>query len=44
VFSGPNGGWEYPAFWTVMLFVQALLGSGAHAVGIRTPTAQLRAA
>lgn len=31
VFSGENGGWEFPAFWTVMLVVQALLGDGAHA-------------
>jgi putative oxidoreductase len=32
-FSAPNGGWEYPAFWTVTLFVQALLGDGAYALG-----------
>jgi putative oxidoreductase len=32
VFSAPNGGWEYPAFWTVTLFVQALLGDGAYAL------------
>lgn len=31
VFSAPNGGWEYPAFLTVALIVQALLGSGAFA-------------
>ena len=29
VFSSPNGGWEYPAFWTLTLVVQALLGGGA---------------
>jgi len=29
LFSSPNGGWEYPAFWTVTLAVQALLGGGA---------------
>lgn len=29
VFSAPNGGWEFPAFWTVTLLVQALLGDGA---------------
>ena len=29
LFSSPNGGWEYPAFWTVALVVQALLGDGA---------------
>ena len=28
---GPKGGWEFPAFWTVMLVVQALLGDGAYA-------------
>ncbi len=32
LFSSPNGGWEFPAFWTVTLAVQALLGAGAHAV------------
>jgi putative oxidoreductase len=32
VFSAPKGGWEYPAFWTVTLFVQALLGDGAYAL------------
>jgi putative oxidoreductase len=31
VFSNPNGGWEFPAFWTVALIVQALLGDGAFA-------------
>lgn len=29
LFSAPKGGWEYPAFWTVALIVQALLGDGA---------------
>jgi len=33
VFSAPNGGWEYPAFLTVALIVQALLGPGAFALG-----------
>lgn len=33
VFSSPKGGWEYPLFWTVALFVQALLGDGAYAIG-----------
>ena len=32
LFTSANGGWEYPAFWTVALAVQALLGSGAYAV------------
>ena len=31
LFTSPNGGWEYPAFWTVALIVQAFLGSGAFA-------------
>lgn len=31
-FSNAGGGWEYPAFWTVALVVQALLGSGAYAL------------
>jgi putative oxidoreductase len=32
LFSAPKGGWEYPAFWTVTLIVQALLGDGAYAL------------
>ena len=32
MFAKTGGGWEFPAFWTVMLLVQALLGSGAYAV------------
>ena len=39
VFSGKGGGWEYPAFWTVTLLVQALLGNGAFAF---TPNASPR--
>ena len=31
MFASPKGGWEFPAFWTVALFVQALLGDGAFA-------------
>lgn len=38
LFSNANGGWEFPAFWTVALIVQALLGDGAYALG--QPTAQ----
>ncbi len=33
LFSNPDGGWEFPAFWTLTLIVQALLGNGAFAVG-----------
>ena len=32
LFTAPNGGWEFPAFWTLALAVQALLGAGAYAV------------
>lgn len=32
LFSGEGGGWEFPVLWTVLLLVQALLGSGAWAV------------
>ncbi|PZQ52491.1 MAG: DoxX family protein [Rhodovulum sulfidophilum] len=28
-FTNPNGGWEYPAFWTIALAVVALAGDGA---------------
>lgn len=28
-FSNAGGGWEFPLFWTVLLFVQALLGAGS---------------
>ena len=40
VFSAPNGGWEYPAFWTLMLVVQALLGNGALALRGSAPALQ----
>lgn len=29
VFSNAGGGWEFPAFWTLVLLVQAGLGSGS---------------
>jgi putative oxidoreductase len=31
LFSNEGGGWEFPAFWTVALIVQAMLGDGAYA-------------
>lgn len=31
-FANPNGGWEYPAFWSVALLVQWLIGDGALAL------------
>ncbi|PWS37986.1 hypothetical protein DFH01_01335 [Falsiroseomonas bella] len=45
LFSAQGGGWEFPAFWTVALLVQAGLGAGAFALdpgrllGRRTETA-----
>jgi putative oxidoreductase len=44
LFSVPNGGWEYPAFWTVTLIVQALLGDGVYALKRVEPAPTLRAA
>jgi putative oxidoreductase len=35
LFTNPDGGWEYPAFWTVGLIVLAMLGDGAAALGPR---------
>ncbi|MFO1396908.1 MAG: DoxX family protein [Burkholderiales bacterium] len=37
LFTSANGGWEYPAFWTVTLVVQALLGDGAFAFARSAP-------
>jgi putative oxidoreductase len=31
-FGNKGGGWEYPAFWAVALFVQFLLGDGPFAI------------
>jgi putative oxidoreductase len=33
LFTNKDGGWEYPAFWTVGLLALALLGDGAAALG-----------
>jgi|TARA_R110002072_G_scaffold2069_17_gene17449 putative oxidoreductase len=35
LFSNKGGGWEFPAFWAVVLVVQALLGNGPYA--LKTP-------
>ena len=32
MFGGRGGGWEFPAFWTVAMVVQAGLGAGAWAL------------
>ncbi|HWT07964.1 MAG TPA: DoxX family protein [Roseomonas sp.] len=34
IFSAPRGGWEFPAFWTLLLLVQAGLGAGAFALNV----------
>jgi putative oxidoreductase len=44
LFNVPNGGWEYPAFWTVTLIVQALLGDGAYALRPAARHPELRTA
>jgi putative oxidoreductase len=31
-FNNANGGWEYPAFWSIALLTQALLGDGAYSL------------
>ncbi|MBK7792820.1 MAG: DoxX family protein [Betaproteobacteria bacterium] len=44
LFSAKGGGWEYPAFWTVALIVQALLGAGAYALAPARSATALRTA
>ncbi|MEZ5458591.1 MAG: DoxX family protein [Steroidobacteraceae bacterium] len=44
LFSAPQGGWEYPAFLTLGLVVQALLGDGALALRRAALSAAPRAA
>jgi putative oxidoreductase len=44
LFTSPKGGWEYPAFWTVTLVVQALLGEGAYALRPSGRAARLQTA
>ena len=34
-FSNPNGGWEFPAFWAIVLIAQSLLGAGAYSLDDR---------
>lgn len=38
VFSAQGGGWEFPAMWTALLFVQAGLGNGAVALKLPVPS------
>lgn len=40
LFSSPNGGWEFPVLWSVLLVAQALMGSGAIAFSRESDTSQ----
>jgi putative oxidoreductase len=42
VFSGANGGWEYPVFLIAVSLVQALLGDGAYALSRVFPSSDLQ--
>ena len=44
LFTSPKGGWEFPAFWTVTLVIQALLGNGAFALSRSVPARSLQRA
>ena len=44
VFSGANGGWEYPVFLIAVSLVQALLGDGAYALSRFFRTRKLQGA
>jgi hypothetical protein len=37
LFTSPNGGWEFPAFLTMAMIVQFLLGDGAYALSTLKP-------
>lgn len=34
MFASPNGGWEFPVFWTVCLLVQSMLGKGLYTLPV----------
>lgn len=44
LFTSTGGGYEFPALWTVLLFVQALLGDGAYALKLPVPARGLQEA
>ena len=42
LFTAPNGGWEYPAFLTIVALAVGLLGDGRYALGkIRQSTSRI---
>ena len=43
LFSAPNGGWEFPAFWAVALIVQALLGDGVFSLQVQNGKPRFKA-
>jgi putative oxidoreductase len=46
IYTSTHGGWEYPAFWTVALVAQAMLGAGAFSLdgrAVRAAEASARA-
>jgi putative oxidoreductase len=43
MFANPNGGWEYPAYLTLLAGVQVVLGDGAFALWRSRPLAPLAA-
>lgn len=44
MFASAGGGYEFPVLWTVLLFVQALLGDGAYALKLPVPARGLQEA
>jgi putative oxidoreductase len=42
VFTSPGGGWEYPAYLSLLAVAQAMLGDGAFALAPSTPVRRLR--
>ncbi|NYZ12352.1 DoxX family protein [Azospirillum sp. RWY-5-1] len=42
MFASAGGGYEFPVLWTVLLFVQALLGDGAYALKLPVPARGLQ--
>lgn len=44
LFSGANGGWEYPLFLTIAALVQSLLGTGSLGLQSASPATDARVA